>query len=95
MDNTSTQKSDGENSKSSDNAQADNTSELPGVILDKPDEAKNTAASKELRKRFFVTARDKGYKDAQIRAWILELWEAKTSASLKTWQVEAMLEALG
>ena len=95
VDNGTPEASNEENQKENDNAQENETPKFPGVIIDKPDGAKNTAASKEIRKTFFVTARNKGFTDAQIRSWILELWEAKTSASLKTWQVEAMIDALG
>jgi hypothetical protein len=66
----------------------------PMVIIDKPEKANTKPATKELRKQFFLKARESGLKDADIREWIDELWEAKSSAALRTWQVEAMMDAL-
>jgi len=67
---------------------------FPDVILDKPKGANTRQATKKLRKRFFEAARKAGFSDAKIRSWINELWDAKSSAALQTWQVEAMLETL-
>jgi hypothetical protein len=85
-----------DNSKGAGDAPQDNGErKLPGVILDKPKGANTRQATKKLRKQFFEAARSAEFTDAEIRDWINELWEAKSSAALKTWQVEAMLEALG
>jgi hypothetical protein len=67
---------------------------FPMVIIDKPEKADTKPASKAMRKKFFVQARKNGLKDADIRDWIDELWEAKSSAALRTWQVEAMMDSL-
>ena len=67
---------------------------FPSVILDKPEHANTAPASKELRKDFFLRARNNDIDNDRIRVWIEELWQVQSSAALKTWQVEAMIESL-
>lgn len=76
-------------------SQKNDKDRFPMVIIDKPEKADTKPATKAARKEFFLKARKNGFKDADIRDWIDELWEAKSSAALRTWQVEAMMDALG
>lgn len=89
-----TNRQNGDGAVSGDTARSKSSNGFPDIIRDKPDGADTKPAPKALRKEFFITARKKGFTDADIRNWIDKLWETKTSASLLIWQVESMLAAI-
>jgi len=66
----------------------------PSFVTAKPEGADTSKASKDLRKDFFRKARAMGYTDEQIRNWLKALWDIESSASLETWQTQAMVNAL-
>lgn len=68
--------------------------QFPAVNREMPEGADTGPAPKDIRKKFFLKARAKGLQDNEIRTWIDELWQAKSSSALKTWQVESMMASL-
>lgn len=67
---------------------------FPKVDRSKPEGADESFASKELRRSWIATAKKQGYTEAELRAWIKDLWDASSSAMLQAWQVTTMTEQL-
>lgn len=51
-------------------------------------------ADKSLRKLFLSTGQTAGLSNEFMRAWIKEAWSVDSTAALKTWQVQRMIDAL-
>lgn len=85
----------GDQQEASQDGKADSTdNRFPAVNQEQPEGADTSPASKALRKDFFNQAKQKGMETEDIRAWVEELWHIQSSAALKTWQVEAMIQSL-
>jgi hypothetical protein len=67
---------------------------LPVINTTTPDDADQSAATKELRKAFIDAGHKAGFTDLELREWIKNLWNVESTAKLAAWQVNAMTEPL-
>jgi len=70
------------------------TQSFPAFSAVKTDTDDDSPADKAVRKLYLSTGESAGFSIESLRAWIKEVWGVDSTAALKTWQVQRMIDAL-